>query len=79
MSGDVDRVALADLWTRVERFCTEQGWTAELYVCEDLDQFGRIGVRVLQGGGYFFSAFGNTSNEAIRGIAKQLERSGFDA
>lgn len=72
------RLHLADLWTRVQEFCRERGWNAQLYVRDDRDQFGRVGVRIDQGGGYSCSAWGNTSNEAIQRIALTLGRDGFD-
>lgn len=74
-----EREGLADLWTRLSDFCTERGWHAFIYVREDRDQFGRVGVKVDQAGGYSTSSWGNTTNEAIRMMARNLKRDGFDA
>ncbi len=79
VSQQPDRVELASLWTRIEQFCIDRGWNAELYVREDDEQFGRIGAKVDQGFGHSFRAFGNTTNAAIRNLVMSLEREGFDA
>lgn len=73
-----ERVGLASLWARVQEFCDERGWHAFLYVREDHDQFGRVGCKVEQAGGYSFASWGNTTNEAIRRVVRELERDGFD-
>jgi hypothetical protein len=79
-SAPSKRTDLARLWGRVDLFCIERGWSAELYVREDAGpNFGRVGVRIDQGAGYFVSAWGDTTEEAVRQITKQLERDGFDA
>lgn len=69
---------LLTLWERIDSFCLDRGWNAELFVREHPENFGRVGARVLQFDGYHHQAFGNTSNEAIQGLAKSLEREGFD-
>lgn len=67
------------LWERVEDFCLERGWYADLHIRLDpSNNFGRVGVRVEQPGGYSYSAWGDTAQEAIERIADTLTRDGFN-
>lgn len=73
-----DNEEIGRLWKRIDDWCLERGWDAELYVREDQGRnFGRVGVRITQGGGYFFSAWGDTTAQAIKRSLMDLEREGF--
>lgn len=69
-------VVLAPLWDRVQAFCLDRGWDAELAVREDGNQFGRVAA-IVHTSIDRFCGYGWTTNEAIRNLLPALEREGF--